>query len=186
MDNVFYIQSFDRNRNIGGAYNRHIKHLPEDAWIVISDHDSNFLIPDFGIQIEDAITHFGNEFALMGCVTNRLRGEHQLHGNKFSEKFDMLDHFDIAKDRFNNYYCTIEETHGVAGVCMIFSKKTWEAVGGFKENNIACDTRFNEDVKRLKLGKIGILKGLYLFHCYRPWEKNYNKAINSVSHLIKR
>jgi len=185
MSEIFYIQSYDLKANIGGAYNRHIKHLPSDAWIVISDHDSNFLIPDFGKQLHDIIEKYGNEYALLGCVTNRLRGLHQLHENKFSNDFDLKNHFSIACDLFKDQYSEVEATHGVAGVMLMFRKSTWEAVGGFQENNIACDTAFNKAIKAKGLGKIGIMKGVYLFHCYRMWNDNHMIAANDVKHLIK-
>lgn len=179
---IFYLQTYDVECNIGRAYNNHIKHLPNDSWIVISDHDSNFLIPDFGIQLVDVIKKYGNEFDLLGCVTNRLRGKHQLYKNEFSENFDIKHHFGIACDLFKNEYAEIEETDGIAGVFMMFKKSTWEKVGGFVENSIICDTLFNKAVKNAG-GKIGIIKGLYLFHCYRLWAKDYRSAINEVGHL---
>lgn len=185
MSEIFYMQSYDLKANIGGAYNRHIKHLPDDAWICISDHDSNFLIPDFGKQLHDIVEKHGDEYALFGCVTNRLRGKHQLYNNEFSNDFNMKHHFEIACDLYKNYYSEVEETHGVAGVMMLFNKQTWLKTGGFEENNVACDTAFNNAIKRLNLGQIGIMKGVYLFHCYRMWQNSHQLAANDVRHLIK-
>jgi len=152
---------------------------------VISDNDSNSLIPNFGIQLHDVIDKYGDEYALFGCITNRLRGLHQLYNKQFSNNHDMQYHFDIALKLNKEHYAEVEETHGVAGLFLCFSKKTWEKVGGFVENNIACDTLFNDAIKRNKIGKIGIIKGLYLYHCYRMWENTYEEAINSIIHLQK-
>lgn len=185
MSEIFYIQSYDLKANIGNAYNRHIQYLPDDSWVVISDHDSNFLIPDFGKQLHDIIDKYGNDYALFGCVTNRLRGLHQLHNNEFSNNFDMKHHFDIACSLYKESYAVVEETSGVAGVMMMFRKETWQKVGGFEENNIACDTAFNKSIIKEKLGKIGLMKGVYLYHNYRIWQSNHMLAANDVKHLIK-
>lgn len=185
MKDIYYIQSYDLEANIGRAYNMHIKHLPDDAWIVISDHDSNFLIPDFGKQLHDIIEKHGKEYALFGCVTNRLRGLHQLHNNEFSSNFDMKHHFKIACDLFRDRYAAVEETTGVAGVMLMFSKQTWAKVGGFRERDIACDTAFNKAIFKAGIGKIGLMKGVYLYHNYRIWQDNHLQAANDVRHLIK-
>jgi hypothetical protein len=186
MSEIFYIQSYDLKANIGGAYNRHIQHLPDDCWIVISDHDSNFLIPDFGKQLHDIIEKHGNEYALLGCVTNRLRGKHQLYKNEFSNDFELKNHFQIACELYKGHYAEVEETSGIAGVMMMFKKSTWQAVGEFEQMNVACDTAFNKAVKAKGLGKIGIMKGVYVFHCYRMWQSNHQLAANDVQHLIKK
>lgn len=181
---IYYIQTYRTDRNIGKGYNEHIKHLPDDCWVCISDHDSNFLTPKFGTQIEEVIQKHGNEYALLSCVTNRLRGLHQLHENKFSECHDMKEHFNIAISRYNDFYSDVEEVSGVAGIVMLFKKSTWEKVGGFVENSVVADTLFNQAIKDKKLGKIGIMKGVYMYHLYRIWAKDYNDAINNINHLL--
>lgn len=184
MSEIYYIQSYDINRNIGNAYNRHIKHLPDDAWICINDHDSNFLIPDFGKQLHDIIEKHGEEYALFGCVTNRLRGTHQLYNKTFSNNHDMKHHFFIGCELFKTKYTEVEETSGVAGLMMLFKKSTWVEVGGFEENNIACDTMFSKAIISKGIGKIGIMKGVYLYHLYRIWQEDYEKAFSDVGHLL--
>jgi GT2 family glycosyltransferase len=184
VSKIFYIQTYDRKANIGRAYNEHIACLPDDCWVVISDHDSNFLIPDFGSQLYDIIEKRGEDFMLFGAVTNRLRGLHQLHDNKFSNEFDMQKHFDIACERFKTKYAEVVEITGVAGVMMMFKKATWAAVGGFRENDIACDTAFNAAIKK-KGGKIGLMTGVYIYHNYRIWQKDHMAAANDVRHLLK-
>lgn len=181
---VFYSTPWSSQKNIGGANNEFISLLPDNAWICITDADSQFMLPDWGKQIEDIILKNGNNFDLIGCVTNRLGGLHQCYDNKFSEDFDAINHYEIAKELHEKYYDEVEETSGVAGLCMIFSKSTWRKVGGFVENNITADTLFNKSVKK-KSGKIGLAKGLYRFHSYRIWEagNGRSKAQHSIKHL---
>src|SRR5690606_33679278 len=116
------------------------------------------------------------------CVTNRLRGLHQCHDNEFSDDMDVRNHYVIARGLRDDYENNVEETTGVAGLCMIFSKKVWKEAGGFREGCITADTYFNKAVKR-KGHKIGLAKGLYVFHGYRVWEKGHLKAANSTAHL---
>lgn len=182
--NIFYLQGYDLKANIGKAYNNHIQYLPDDSWICITDHDSAFLVPECGQQLHDIILKHGNDYDLLGCVTNRLRGLHQLHNNEFSYDHDINNHFKIACDRYKDFYSDVEPISGVAGVLMLFKKSTWEKIGGFVEGSVACDTIFNQSISK-QGGKIGLMKGVYLYHLYRIWEDTYDKAINSISHLIK-
>jgi hypothetical protein len=64
---------------------------------------------------------------------------------------------------------------------MAFRKSTWQAVGGFIEKNIACDAVFSEQIKGAGL-KIGQLKNLYVFHCYRIW--NDTEPWKDKKHLL--
>lgn len=182
---IFYIQTYDYDVNIGRGYNEHIASLPNDCWICINDSDSLYLNPKFGHQLNDIINKHGEEYALLGCITNRLGGIHQLHAKKFSNDFDVRNHYKIAEERFKQYYDEVEETTGVAGLMMLFKKSTWIDAGGFKLNDIACDTAFNKAIKERQLGKIGLMKGVYLFHSYRIWQSDHLSAWHDVKHLQK-
>lgn len=185
QNKIFYVQTYDYDVNIGRGYNEHIKCLPDDAWICINDSDSLYLNPKFGHQLSDIINKHGDEYALLGCVTNRLGGLHQVFEGKFSNDFDVKNHYQIAEKLYKDHYDEVQETSGVAGLLMLFKKSTWLDVGGFQENNIACDTAFNKAIIDRKLGKIGIMKGVYLFHSYRIWQNNHIMAWHDVKHLQK-
>lgn len=179
---IYYSTPFRTDKNIGRANNEFIKLLPDDSWVCITDGDALWLRPDWGKCVEEVIIKHGNEFGLIGCVTNRLGGLHQCYNNVFSEDMDMRNHYSIANELWEKEGSNVEKTTGVAGVCMIFKKSTWKKAGGFKEKLITADTEFNKSVSRLGL-KIGLAKGLYMMHSYRVWEKEHKKAWNSVSHL---
>lgn len=185
QNQIFFIQTYDYDINIGRGYNEHIKHLPADCWVCINDSDAMYLNPKFGHQLNDIINKHGEDFALMGCVTNRLGGLHQLHEERFCNNMDLSHHFEIAMNLAKESYGEVNETSGVAGVLMLFKKSTWEAVGGFREKDIACDTAFNNAIRQNKLGKIGLMKGVYLFHAYRIWQTDRTLARHDVKHLLK-
>lgn len=182
---VIFVQTWTPDCNIGRGYNEVIERLPDDCWVCITDTDSCFLTPNFGQQIYDAIEKHGKEYALIGCIVNRVGGLHQCHNNEFSNNWDMMHHREIAEELEKVHWSEVEETSGVAGVFMLFRKETWTKVGGFMEGSIKADTIFNKAIKRQDMGKIGLLKGLYMFHCYRMHESNHKKAWLDSKHLSK-
>lgn len=179
---IFYSTPFRVDKNIGKANNDFINLLPDDCWVCITDGDALWLRPDWGKCIEDVIKAHGNEYGLIGCVTNRLGGLHQCYQRKFSVDMNMQNHYEIANTLWEEEGTRVDITTGVAGLCMIFKKETWKKAGGFKENIITADTEFNKSVKRLGF-KIGLAKGLYMMHSYRVWETEHRKAWTSVKHL---
>lgn len=178
---IFYSNPFNINKNIGKALNEFCSLLPEDSWIVLQDGDITYLTPDWGERIYKSLALNGDQFGLIGCYTNRLKGLHQCHDNTFSNDMNIKNHIKIAQsDKYRNLGITDLKSFGVAGCFMAFKKSTWKKVGGFVENHIAFDTLFNQSVKAKGM-KIGIMDNLYVFHLYRAWsDKN---PFEEKSHL---
>lgn len=178
---IHYSTPFSNEKNIGKAYNEFCENVPDGEWICLRDGDTLFLRSDWGNQIESIINTHGDEFKLIGCVTNRLRATHQLYRNTFSNDGDINNHITIANHLYNSFKDQVEATSYVAGLCMIFNKDTWKNVK-FRENSILFDKQFNSDIReKYRRSKIGIAKGLYLFHLYRWGEKD---PFNSTKHLL--
>jgi hypothetical protein len=179
---IFYSNPFSVEKNIGGAYNEFIKRLDakDDDWIVIQDGDMLYLTDDWGKRIYEALEKDGENFGLIGCYTNRLRGKHQLHNKEFSYETDIKKHYEIAKTYEGTGVQEIKD--GVAGVFMAFQYKTWKAVKGFDENSIVFDSLFNVKVRDKGL-KVGLIRSLYVFHLYRIWAEK--EPWNEKKHLIK-
>jgi hypothetical protein len=175
---IHYITPFATDKNIGKEYNARIEELPDDCWICLRDGDTLFLTPNWGAQIEAIVERNKDSFQVISCVTNRLRGKHQLYNNTFSENGDISHHVNIANHLQENYFDEVQSTTSIAGLCMIFNKDTWKQCN-FKEHSIHFDSQFCLDVKN-KGGKIGIAKGLYLFHLYR-WGQQDPKSY--IKHL---
>lgn len=180
---IAYSNPFRRDKDIGKAYNDFIASQPDDAWIVLQDGDMAYLTPNWGQIIEDAAVDTPRDFGLLGCMTNRLGGLHQCYNHTFSNDMNIVNHYEIAIKLENDYWSMVEETTGVAGLFMMFHKDIWKEVGGFKEGTIYADTEFNKSVRQAGF-KIGIIKGLYVFHVYRIWEKGHKAARKSVGHLL--
>jgi hypothetical protein len=138
-----------------------------------------FLAPDWGRKIEAIISDRGDEFDVIGCMTNRLRGAHQLHGGRISEEADIGAHVAIAQSRWAEFGTQVKATPSpIAAVCMLFRRSTW-ARSPFRERDICFDTYFSRAVVAAG-GRLGVALGLYVFHLYR-WGKT--DPANNWSHL---
>jgi len=183
---VHHITPGKADLNFGKAINDVIEFVPNEDWICLRDIDTLPLHHRVFFKQCEEIAESG-EYDLVSCITNRLGVKYQLHNGELSDNFDIRHHLQIANDRYNEYGSTVEESPGnIAGVMMLFSKQTWEDVGRFKEGGVQVngsflDYIFSSTVKKIG-GKIGIAKGIYLFHIYREWEENvrfgYNHLIN--------
>lgn len=180
---VYYFTPYDTGGNIGKAMNEHCKLVPNDAWISVMDGDILFPNPQWGVIVEKAIQKYGSKFDLIGCVTNRVGGEHQRVDGMFNE-YDIREHY---KKSIEIEDSSVVDTSGVAGYFMLFKKSTWDKVKGFTEDTSKAhifDTDFNKRVRAIG-GKIGMIKGLYALHLYRIWEgDDVTKARNSAKHLF--
>lgn len=189
---IFYITPYtsERNRhgfpNIGGAINSTIQHLPDDAYICVRDGDTMFLTSDWGTQIEQII-EANQDYDLITCMTNRVGLKHHCCGEYFFNCSDISEHIAHAirlKESFGNEVDQGTKLYPITvapGYCMIFKKSLWQKVGGFPDFDITFDRIFSHKVLKSG-GKIGIAKGLYLFHLYR-WNEKDPK--NSIKHLTK-
>lgn len=184
MSKLHIITPWSQTRDFGKSINEAIEQLnpKSEDWILLRDGDSCFLTSDWGNLIHSAIEKHGHEYDLIGCLTNRLGGPHQCVDN--FELMDLQKHYEIAVIRQKAMgHGVCEFGNDIAGFFMLFSVKIWRAVGGFK-NTIVFDREFTKGV-RMNGGKVGIMPGLYVLHCYRLWAPTREEARKSVEHLIK-
>jgi hypothetical protein len=167
---VWYFVPGAGNKQYGAALNAHCSLVPNDNdWILIRDNDTCFLNPYINRQIESIIARHGADYDLLSCYTNRLGLPWQMPYG-MSDNPDILHHKRIADKHFDELYDEVEgTTKNVAGLFMLFPKKTWSKhpfCEGISEDGKFFDYRF-ADAVRQSGGKIGICKGIYLFHYYR-------------------
>lgn len=180
---VWYLTPYGTDGNIGREYNEQIALLPKDDWVCLRDGDTCFTTPDslWGVQIADIIKKHGSDFELIGCYTNRLASPKQCHNGEFSDNGDWTYHKSIGSELYEKHYSDVEAVnHNIAGMFMLFPKRIWEKVK-FKEDAPyrIFDTDFCQKVKRAR-GRIGMARGIYLFHDYR-WGKENPKQ--NTAHL---
>lgn len=177
---VHWISPYRTDRNIGKAINEAIQQLQpaDDDWIVHTDHDVLFLLPDSKADIIERLETQA-EYDILGAGTNRLSLKHQVFPGMF-EVFDISDHVNKAKELQELHKGKVRPTNdGIAAMCMCFRYSLWKKVGGFKENRINFDTLFCHFAQK-EGAKMGVMLGVYVFHLYR-WGAEYPGR--EISHL---
>lgn len=159
--------AFDRERNLGNAYNEVMARLYINDWACFIDHDALFTTREWYQQLTLAIESYPLA-GMFTAVTNRV-------GNPSQVPLDcpighnMLDHFMYGKRLYNRYGSLAHDiTRGrlISGVLMCLSKRTWLDMGKFKSGFLGVDNRAHKDIAALGRS-VYILPGLYLYHWYR-------------------
>jgi len=160
---IAYLSPYRTDKNIGKALNDAIEAAP-DGWICLTDQDVLFLRPDTKAQIEEIAMSGKND--LYGCVTNRLGVPQQVIRAMFNSD-SITEHIAAATEMHEKHYgeC-IPHTGPIAAMLMLFHKRTWEMVGGFREHTLFFDREFSMKIKRK-----GIMLGVYVLHLYRWGQK---------------
>jgi len=180
LSNIHYITPYSTEKNFGKAINEQIECVPDDAWVCLMDGDVMFLTPEWGQQISEVVKLYGKKYSLLGCMTNRLARPIQRYKGEFSNDMDIMNHYEIAKQLQTGHWAEVEDItlkRRIAGMFMLFPKSLWNQVK-FRENTPNFDDYFCSDVLR-KGKRLGLIKGLYMFHFYRA-----NKSPKDRSHLI--
>lgn len=176
---IYYFTPYSLEKNLAKVYNHYCQLVNDDDWICLLDGDICFLIDDWGHYIQEVI-NVNPQIDLFTCFTNRI-GNKQQRIPAVETICDMVHHIQIAKALRENHGTNVRELYKViSGHFMLFKKSTWQEVGGFNEERkiLTVDNNFSHRV--LKHGKkIGIIKGLYVFHKYRM-----GKDIKDTSHLL--
>lgn len=164
--NIWYANPGRADKNIGRAYNEFCAIVPDGDWIAIQDQDALFW-PELTLgQVESIVAEKGQDYALLGAVTNRLASTYQ---RPFPEDFDNIDimhHRGRAEQVYREKYGVVGgKNKPIAGLFMLFPKSTWNRVK-FAENCIFADKIFCQNVLA-KVGRIGVMQGVYVYHWYR-------------------
>lgn len=171
---IHYIQPYSTEKNIGKAINEAINRLlPCDGsdWIVLTDHDMLWLLPDSKAQVERILR--GTNYDILGCMTNRIRSVEQLVGGRFSEDDRIREHIRIAETCRANAGDHVKPATGVVAAFMLcFQVNLWVRVGGFVEGVLNFDTQFCWEAQKIAEARIGIMAGVYVWHSYRLMSKN--------------
>lgn len=169
---ISYSNPYSTEKNIGKALNEFCENVPDSNWICLQDGDICYLTSKWGKQIEDVIRLHGDKYGLIGCVTNRLGRPIQVIEGMY-DNHNVKEHAQKAIELETNHWGELEDiTHKkyIAGMFMLFHKDVWKKCK-FPENNIAFDDAFSKAVRKQGY-KLGLMKGLYVYHLYRIWSDN--------------
>lgn len=180
VPNIYHFVPGAGDKNLGRELNKHCEIVPnDDDWIVIRDNDTAYLHPFINKQLEDIIKRHGNNYEIFSCMTNRLGLEYQLPYGLMDER-DIVKLREIAEKHYKEYYdevvpCSFRQP--TAGLFSMFQKKTWEKLkyqDGLANSGGFIDWRFT--MGHLRKGhRIGICKGIFLFHYYRMHQDNWRE-----------
>lgn len=169
---IYYFTPFDTKKRLGWIHNQYCKLVPNpDDYICILDPDTMFLNPHQQAWIEEIVEQHGKNWDLLGCMTNRIGVEEQIHSEfAFNSKY-IITHTFIA-EKLHNTQSEIKETNLIAGFFMLFKRSLWDKIKF--EQGIDFDIKFCNAVKKSG-GRIGIMQGIYIFHQYRLLSDNPTK-----------
>ncbi len=157
------------HKDIGRIYNKYMELLPTDEdWACFLDHDAMFTTNDWYSQLEDIITE-NPEYGLLTAITNRIGNTEQRIAGIDYDNHDICYHRRIGKmaqEQGRTTVIDISKTRSVSGVVMLIKKAVWKKAEGFKKGFLSVDKDFHQRV--INAGeKVGIMKGLYVYHWYR-------------------
>jgi hypothetical protein len=184
---VHYFTPASGDKNLGRAYNKACEMVTDlNDWICIRDGDTMFLTPDWCSQIEEIIEANGDNYQLISCLTNRLGLKHQLLNGELSQDTDVRNHTNLAIRQRDKYRTEVVTSPSyTAGLFMLFKRSLWDTIK-FKEGLTSSDestdfidAQFSKGVLK-QGGRIGLAKGIYLFHAYRLHQKTHR----DWSHLL--
>lgn len=182
---IHYIEPFRTDKNIGKAVNDAVHTIfvspasSVDDWIILTDMDMMWLLPDTKAHVEAILSE--TDYDILGCMTNRLRSPEQLVGGRFNEDDRIREHIRIAGECWKNAGPMVVDAKGVmAGFCLCFRVSTWVKVGGFVEDTLGFEWHFDFEARKMGF-KVGLMKGIYVFHAYRLLSKN---PIKDCRHLM--
>lgn len=182
---ILYCTPYSLERNLGKSYNEYVKKLTSslDDFVFFIDGDCMFLDPTWGKHIHDIVQRYPDA-GIFTCYTNRVGNLNQCYGRVRNDNPNILDHYQIAQKLKQEKYWDVKVHNNrvISGHMFGFSRKTWEEVGGFTENQneiLKVDNYFSRKV--LQSGKdILVMEGLYCLHYYRMHEPDPKHAKNHL------
>jgi len=173
---IYYSTPYRSDKNIGKYYNDFMSLIPnDDDWVCFTDADTMFLTPFFGQLIEESTSQ--KKYDVLTCFTNRIGNPKQnVELLDFSIKNDDIQHHRAVAEMVQQKYGSkIEDfdswkSHAygkanMSGMLILRKKKVWNDCK-FIDGNLGVDNAFHEETRKNGY-KVGIIKGLYIYHWYR-------------------
>lgn len=167
-EEIFTFIAYDKDQDLGKAYNKMMKLVKEDDWVVFLDHDAMFVHRDWYKYLQTVIQH-NPEFQFFTATTNRIGCPWQVVHGVDKNNHDMFYHKQIAKELMDRDLGVIDVTNQhvpLSGVVMIVQKKTWDKIGGAKSGFLGVDNDLHHKCRQNGI-KVGLIPSLYTYHWYR-------------------
>lgn len=174
---IFNFIPYDTEENVGRAYNHYMELIEDDDWACFIDHDAMFTTPDWFKQIQKVIAA-NPEYGCLSAIANRVGNPAQKVAN-LQDTHDILYHRKIGKLIQQQQGTKVNDatnTHCISGVVILVKKSVWKKAGGFADGFLGVDNDFHTRV--VKAGeKVGVMRGLYLYHFYRAADSKYKPIL---------
>ena len=178
---IHFAIPWDSNKNIAESYKYHIDNSSKD-WVCFIDGDAVFTSSYFGKRLEECIRS-NPEYSMFTCMTNRIGNSSQ-----------RSEYVDIASNNYH-YHRMIGENHwsinhteceditsGIpaSGVMLLCKKEDLIGEGLDKKGMLGIDNLIHMKLSS-KGSRIGLLKGIYLYHYYSNWDGNSSRDIDHLT-----
>lgn len=174
LPHVYYYQPYALNGNLGDVYNDCSYGHDDEDWICILDQDICILDSRLKWWVAQTIEAHP-EIDIFGCMTNRLKSPEQRSSKMFGET-DIVKHKKRTIQHWNQFKTTVRELkeNELAGMFMLMRARVLRSVK-FRNGLLYLDSDFSKRAREIGY-KIGIMRGIYVFHYYRlaEGEKNIN------------
>lgn len=176
---IYHFIPWNSDKNIGKSYNEMMSLIDDNDWGCFLDGDAVHTTHFFGRYIEEVVKS-NPEYSLFTCYTNRVNCPWQIAPNVSWGSNDNSYHRTIGSDLWEkNKTKVIDITNysPLSGVMILINKRSWEMVGGFKEDKmLSVDNDIHIKFRNAGL-KVGLMSGIYLHHWYRGGDKNNKKHL---------
>ncbi len=183
---IYYFHPYSVEKNLGKAYNDHIKLIGDNDHAVVTDGDTCFLTPDYGMLIDAYVAKYPD--AVLTCWTNRINEKAEQQYPQHRDEPDMRVHMEVAATLVDAPVHDVTTLHGfVSGFLMVIPKKVWNDTkfpeqqmfeGRGPHNLLGCDNWFTNEIRK-KGVQILRMNKLYIWHSYRLLTGDQDK-----SHLL--
>jgi GT2 family glycosyltransferase len=184
---IYYFSPYSTEKNLGKAYNQHMDLIGDDDTAVLTDGDTCWLTPDYGMHIAEYVRL--NPGSALTCWTNRIneRAEQQSKQQGMRDEANFKEQLLMANHYLQHLYKTTSLHGFVSGFCLVVPKKVWNK-HKFAEKQVYEDRGphnllgvDNDWTNRIRAAGIPVLRmdGIYLWHTYRLLTGSADK-----SHLL--
>lgn len=174
---ILSCQPYREDKNLGKAYNEAFGLIGDDDYLLITDYDVLFLLPEQMTYIQEYSNRFPAD--LFVCYTNRIfAGGPQIY-RSINEDADIRKHISIAKDCTKDLYNVTRIHENISGFLMLIPKRTWNEIKFTEDKKcLGVDTQFSQDL--LKENRTILrMEGIYVWHTYR-----LENGIKNKTHLL--
>lgn len=170
---IYHFNALFSGTSIGKYYNQCCEIVPsDDDWICLWDADVMVFTTfcNYNEYLEQKIAEYP-DIKLFSCLTNRVANNQQRYWPIMDGNTDIMVHRERAEQLWNEVRDMTRPARKLAGMMMLFQKRTWKEIGGFNEFGISgVDSEFSIKCYD-RYGESMVLCGMYVCHYFRMKEE---------------